>query len=503
MKRTFGRTGLLVGTGTALLLLAAGACHGNGSGSGGSGTTTGGTGNGGSAPAPFTPQGCGFSIAARPEYTDFAPGSATVGATPNIRRVRLGLGGNVEGATGRADPSTSVAVAWQTDDGTLASEVAWGTDPDPSKWPAQNRLSGVTWLTPAGTINPAGAERMHEAYLCGLTPATTYHYRVGGGPVGAEVWSDVLSFSTTPAAGSTPVTLALTGDSRGEHNDAWRILQRRLHLLGPTLQIFSGDVIDFAQDQAEWEEWLDRAARDADDTYLTLGQTLTLAAHGNHENHTALFYGNVVLPQQPAKYPDYGELFYSVDVGPAHIVVFDEYFIVNPGLDDGYAPAFQAWLEADLTAADANRAKVPWIITAHHHHEYSGSTHGQDADVLLGRKFFAPLWQKYHVDLAVSGHSHEYERSKPLSVGADVDNPTVTDPTQGTVYVVCAGAGADGYPASTASFTDVSKDYVGGTGGILGLYALVSVDPHNLKLEAHELHADASDPVFDSYTITK
>ena len=35
----------------------------------------------------FSPEGCGFSIAARPEYVDFARGSTVVGATPEIRRV--------------------------------------------------------------------------------------------------------------------------------------------------------------------------------------------------------------------------------------------------------------------------------------------------------------------------------------------------------------------------------------------------------------------------------
>jgi hypothetical protein len=87
--------------------------------------------------------------------------------------VRLGLGGNVEGSTGRANPSTEFGAAWQTDEGTLASEIEWGTSADPTTWPAANRMSGVTWDTPPGT--PANTpERMHEAYVCGLTPSTTY-----------------------------------------------------------------------------------------------------------------------------------------------------------------------------------------------------------------------------------------------------------------------------------------------------------------------------------------
>ena len=184
----------------AAALLAAGsltftACSGGGTGTGGTAgsttTGTGGTGGTGGAPPaePFQPAGCAFKVAPRPEYIDWSSGSTEVGATPNIRRVRLGLGGNVKpGAAGKADPATTIGIAWQTDDGTLASEVTWGDSPDPSTWPAENRASGVTWLTPAGLLNPNGDARMHEVHICGLKPATTYHYRVGGGPAGKASW---------------------------------------------------------------------------------------------------------------------------------------------------------------------------------------------------------------------------------------------------------------------------------------------------------------------------
>jgi hypothetical protein len=508
-----GSHGLRAGIAAAVLALGTGAwavaCGGGGettmgttsstsAGGGSSSSSTAGT--GGAAPiSSFSPQGCAFTIAPRAEYQEFTASFPKVGATPNIRRVRLGLGGNVTGTTGRADPATSIGVAWQTDDGTLASEIAWGKDPDPKKWSASDRASGVTWLTPQSTINPSGDERMHEVYVCGLTPATTYYYRVGGGPAGAEAWSDVYSFSTTPAAGATKVTIGISGDSRGESANAWQILQRRMNTLGPTLQLFSGDMINLALDQGEWEQWLDKAWRDFDDKPLTLASQLILAAHGNHDNHTALYFGNLVLPQDNAKYPQYGELFYSVDVGPVHIVMIDDAWIGDTSGDPAYKAILQAWLDADLDAADKNRAKVPWVITDHHHHEYSASTHGSDGDVLKDRAFFAPIWQKYHVDLAVSGHSHNYERSKPLT-GSDPDNPVATTPDQGVVYVVVAGAGAPAYPAGAQPFTEVSKEY---SGSGIGVYAVLTADGTTLKLEAHELRADASDPVIDTFTKTK
>lgn len=450
--------------------------------------------------ASFKPEGCDFEISPRPEYMTFVAAKAETAATPNIRRVRLGLGGNVaQGAAGRANPATSFGTAWQTDDGTFASDVQWGTTPDPTTWPAENRRSGVTWLTPAGTLNPQGDDRMHEAYVCGLQADTTYYYRVGGGPAGAEVWSDVYTFTTTPTDTNTTVKIGVTGDSRGQENNAWQLIQRRLIKEGVNLQLFSGDMINLAPDQGEWHQWLDSAWKDSDGSLLALGQLLTLSAHGNHDNHTSLFFANLVLPQDFKNYPKYGELFYSIDVGPAHVLVIDDGWIAFPNGDADYKSVFQDWLEKDLTEANKNRANVPWIIVDHHHPEFSSSSHGKDADVLRVRSFLVPLWDKYHVDVVLTGHDHNYERSKPVTGPADT--PIITTPDKGTTYVVCAGSGADAYSAGTSTFTELSRDYK--SGGAIGFYTILSVSKTSLKVDSRELRTDATDPTFDTITFTK
>jgi hypothetical protein len=502
---------------TAALGLAAAACGGGGNNTGGGTTTgTGGNGTGGTtgtggnaggsnvSNGVYHPTGCGFSVAGRPEYEGFAAGSDKLGAAVMIQRVRLGLGGDVStGAAHRADPSTSIGVGWQTDEGTLATTMAWGNDPDPSKWPAANVAKGATWDTPPGLLGNQPAERMHEVYACGLTPDTTYYFRVGGGPAGKEQWSEVHSFRTTPAPGAGQVTIGVTGDSRGENGDAWHLLARRLKSAAPNLSIFSGDIVNLSEDQIAWEKWLDHAWKDTDGSLLTLGQNLTLSTHGNHEAHTTLFYGNLVLPQEPSTYPQYTELFFSVDVGPVHLVVYDDYWVGNPSGDPGYADVLTKWLDADLGAAEANRAKVPWIVTVHHHGPFSSAAHSTDADVLRGRRYMVPIYDKHHVDLDLAGHDHNYERSKVLSGPLDANDAPVVKSSNvdGTVYVICAGAGAPSYAPGTSSFTQMSHGY--DSNGAVGLYGLLTADKTTLKLEAKELRADASDPVFDTMTISK
>ena len=480
--------------GTTTTTAATGGAGGSG-GSGGSGGA-----GGGALPQNYKPAGCAFEIAPRAEYLDWSVGQTTTQPTPAIRRVRLGLGGNITAGPGRADPATSAGFAWQTDDGTLASEVTWGSSPDPATWPAANRTSGATWLTPQGLIQPNGDARMHEVHICGLTPATTYYYRVGGGPAGGEVWSDVHSFTTTPPAGDTPVTIAINGDARGQNGGAWRLYQRKLLSKGVTLQLFSGDAIDLALDQGEWEEWLDLAERDDDGSLLTLGQVLNLQTNGNHDNRSTLFHGNLVLPQDVKNNPTLAELFYSVDVGPVHVVVIDDSFFASTLVTDEDKATTTAWLAADLAAANQNRATVPWILTMHHRGPFSSSSHGEDKDVHRTRAAFMPLFDEHHVDMDIAGHDHNYERTKPLS--GDPVTPTLHEsPKDGTVYLLCAGAGAPAYSPGTSDFTAISKGYK--TGGAIGVYAYLTATKTELTLESHELRPDGTDPVFDTYTITK
>jgi hypothetical protein len=487
--------------------LGAGSCGdsttpaGTSSSSSSSGGDGGSGGGGGGLAAPFQPQGCSFSIASRAEYKEFGPGKPVVGKSADIRRVRLGLGGNVAaGAAGHADAATSIAFAWESSGDTLASEAPWGKSPDPTTWPQENRAAGVTWATPASTINGTHDERMHEVYLCGLTPATTYYYRVGGGAPGSEAWSEVYSFTTVPSDPSVPVTFGVTGDSRGQKGDAWRLIQRRLKVAGVGMQLFSGDAVLLGPDQADWESWLDSAWKDTDGKALTLPSILSLTAHGNHENHTSLFFGNFTQPQDLTKYGKYAELFFSVDVGPVHVLVFDDAGIVSPNTDPEYQAVFNEWLTADLDAATKNRSKVPWIVTVNHHAAFSSSSHGDDADVPLGRAYFVPIWDKYHVDLAIAGHDHNYERTKPLTGAAAT--PTIhATPKDGTVYVVCAGSGSDGYSPGNTAVTELSRGYDSVT--VLGFYGILTATQTTLKLEAHELRPDASDPIFDTLTITK
>ena len=143
---------------------------------------------------------------------------------------------------------------------------------------------------------------------------------------------------------------------------------------------------------------------------------------------------------------------------------------------DSDTPNLQTqWLKRTLAQARRDDS-VDMIVVFMHQCALSSSAAGNGSDLGI-RRAWLPLFDRYEVDLVLSGHEHDYERSYPVrgydagahgtvvsanpgqSVGEAVDTrrPTVvtTEPTtvdgvpawntaQGTVFLVLGGGGTNG-----------------------------------------------------------
>src|SRR5438105_1139888 len=215
----------------ALAFALASACSSSSGGSpaaGDDGGTDAGDDGAGPTTLSYTPKGCSFSVDI-PEtrgFTALAKDDAkeSGGADPILPRIGLG------GAGSDADPTTTAAFTWQTATAATAAQVRIGT--------SQSALSDVhaghSWTLPPpeNSINSNDPPQyMHEVHACGLSPATTYYYQVGGG----GSWSGVQSFTTVPASGA--ITIGVSGDSR-DSLDVFQLVQQRFHDLAVSLQLF-------------------------------------------------------------------------------------------------------------------------------------------------------------------------------------------------------------------------------------------------------------------------
>jgi acid phosphatase type 7 len=328
-----------------------------------------------------------------------------------------------------------------TDSGAI---VVWSTrQAGPASVVYSTGTRAPTTVTATSTLRASSATGIptfyqHEAVLTGLAPSTTYQYdlRVGGEDATPGV---VDRLQTAPATGGGTVRFLAFGDS-GNGSAAQGQVASRMDADPFDFAIHTGDVAYSSGTYAELQ------ARFFPYYFRWLRRSAIFPVLGNHDDITASgtpYRQLFVLPRDGASpaFPNNAERFYSVDYGPVHLIALD----TEAAFQTAARRAEQlAWLEADLQAAQAH----PWRIAILHRSPFSaGGEHGSDLAV---RQAFVPLFERYGVELVLSGHEHDYERTIQWK-------QSTTPSDNGVVYIVTGGGGATLYPAGRAAWTAVSR----------------------------------------------
>ena len=374
------------------------------------------------------PWGCSSAPpAAEESQGQTPPAPAPDQGSPRIREVHLTFPG---------DPASGMAVNWVSAAEAPGAVVEYGTSPGYG-----SRAEGST--------ETRGQELFHTAELTGLAPDTVYYYRCGDGGVD---WSASAGFRTAPTAGSSgEIKFAAMGDSRGGATTFGRIAASA-HDVQPAFTVYTGDAVDSGSSPVQWIAWFEAAG--LLDSAAPLMPTL-----GNHEGNAALYFEQFDLPGN--------ERWYSFDWGNIHVVCLD----TETTLGGEQAQ----WLQEDLQAADANPA-ISWKVVFFHEPPFSsGLGHGSNLEV---RKAWCPLFDRYHVDLVLSGHEHNYERSGPVNFTAS-PGALMPDWSDARCYVVTGGAGAPLSPLSSNWWAE--------SRAALYNWVEVTVSGKSLNLQAHDL----------------
>jgi hypothetical protein len=361
---------------------------------------------------------------------------------------------------------TRAVVVWATRENGIAS-VRYVQGGVAKVAPAQSRR------VPSTTTGMSFDYYQHEATLSDLSPSSTYSYTPVLDGVALSA-GDTLT--TAPPRGTGIARFIAFGDS-GVGSSEQRELATLMTRERFDFALHTGDVVygtaapSGAGGYPQLHSWFFDIYRD------WLRTRPVFPSIGNHDDEAASAapYRDVfVLPANGAStaFPDHRERYYSFDYGPAHVVVLDtELAFQNLTRRE----AQLKWLEDDLSST-----AQPWKIAVYHRSPYSaGGEHGSDLAV---RDVFGPVFDRHHVDLALSGHEHDYERSIPIRDTAS-GGPTV--------YIVTGGGGAKLYPAATAWWTAVGKSAFH--------YMRATIDGCRLTIEAVGLDARA----FDASVIDK
>ncbi len=329
----------------------------------------------------------------------------------------------------------SAAVLW-TSDGAAPASVRVTNPADHSV------ITEVNAHIDTSAPLPAGAQYIAE--LEDLSPETIYCYEISAA---GAAWTLPTGFRTAPLAGSV-VRFAAMGDVGEAGADQYAVLE---HLLDVPFQtvVISGDV-GYPDGRLQ-----DYESHFFDVYAYPLARAPFFPASGNHDYSTAgakPFFSSFALPENAG--PSAAEHWYSFDWGDVHVAVLDT---------EKAGPAQSSWLERDLA-----ESKAIWKVVLGHRPPYSSGEHGSDLGI---RNTFAPIFERNHVDLALFGHDHDYERTHPMN---------------GVTYVITGGGGEGTRSVGTSDFTAFSIQ--------VQHFVLVEADSEHLTLWA----IDATGKTFDT-----
>jgi hypothetical protein len=320
---------------------------------------------------------------------------ATVGDTVPLDQVHLAW---------TTDPATTLVVVWRTFDVATPSAVEY------------RAVGETTWHAATGTLRPSGTTgSLHQVMLSGLTPATSYEYRVRGD---GGVWSTVFRTRTAPPHGPADFEAVYVADTGligrldGLATGTQQIINE-IVALKPLVVLPGGDYVYF----------------DTDTRFGTLDDTIDawfrqmapiatvspmMPTYGNHE----LLLGEGYDPWA-ARFPTPpgfdGRRYYSFDIGDVHFVS-----ILAVEESAALPTAAVQWIEQDIVAARA--AGQRWIVPFFHVSPFAdGANHRSNLNL---RAQLGPLFERVGVKVAISSHDQSFERTYPL-----VDVPATNTPT--------------------------------------------------------------------------
>jgi len=328
-----------------------------------------------------------------------------------------------------------------------------------------------------------------------LVPGKEYTYKIG----------DVTGkFKTDPGRGK-PMSFNVTGDTQASDaagfafsaatvKAAWKQFPKA------DFTVTLGDLTNDSTN-AHWDMYFG-AMKD-----VHRGAAFVPVA-GNHDGLLKWdwFRSMFTLKEQPNLSNKTG-VYYSFDYGDAHIAVLNS--------NDMYPMSVQQrnWLVNDMSKTDAK-----WKLVFLHKSLYSAGNDALSPDVLLLRRALIPLFDKLGVDLVMSGHDHQYYRSKilkgdkeaPIICWDDIDengkfyggcDSFIDD---GTVYIMPGAACNKRYAIHDLMLPGIRKGAAKHEEPGMPVFANVRIEGNTLTYQAYTYDpATSKSKLYDSMTLER
>jgi hypothetical protein len=265
--------------------------------------------------------------------------------------------------------------------------------------------------------------------LTDLKPNTEYSYKL----VSTNAETPLYHFSTAVDK-ATPFRFIAYGDNRTDGAPQTRpdfpdqsghiAVAKAIAAVGPRFVLNSGDLIENGYSLAQWENFFQVEKE-------VVGNAPFYSVFANHELEGGeIFFRTYFSPPPGSGDPTYFAFPYGNSIFIGLNVVAPSGF---------YEPGSAQYRFFEQTLLDAHKnPDIDHIFVFFHYPPYSASGHGSTLPV---RELLGPLFEKYDVDMVISGHNHLYERHEVNQI----------------TYLVTGGGGAPLYTASTDETTILSE----------------------------------------------
>jgi len=241
---------------------------------------------------------------------------------------------------------------------------------------------------------------LYASQISGLTPGSTFHYRVSGGGVVVNG-----SFVTPSNDEKQSLTFCVMGDTQSRARVHAQVA-KHLAAQQPEFVLHAGDCVESGVDWLQWQTQVFGPGR----PYLK--KAPLYPARGNHDGGSYF----------PRLFGLTDRLYYSFDHGPVHVAAIDAF-----GPDSSGEPRKRQveWLDRDLAASSA-----PWKVVFVHDPMVNEDLRND----WFGLEDFTPVIEKHKVAVVFSGHHHRYRRFLPL-------HPPGRPEAGGTWHITTGGSG--------------------------------------------------------------
>ncbi|MGB2807121.1 MAG: metallophosphoesterase family protein [Sedimentisphaerales bacterium] len=298
---------------------------------------------------------------------------------------------------------------------------------------------------------------IHKTWLENLQPGQTYSYRVTSQrtPVlqriatlgRSRVQSKVYKFRTVPDD-TNEVTFLVYGDTR-TRPEVHRLVVEQMLDKKVDFVVHSGDLVSSGDHYEQFGPQFFEPVKG-------LAETVPFyIAKGNHEGKKGNFEKLLV--------PDGQTNTFGFDYGPVH------FFCV-----DNYSSDLTAQEQLKQIADDARKSKAQWKFVSFHKPSLNFGGHWSD----WGYPDALRILSEAGVDFVMTGHSHQYERFRPVAPLPGTDGGYVT-------HITCGGGGAPSHDVKPCLYHAQAK--------VINHFCLFNINDNRLTMDTFDIDGKVID----------